>query len=242
LSLLAKRLLDVSSKEELCFVVCFSPKRTVPVSSSAASIVMRKLFLLLILAAASALNAASQSGRRISAPATPPPVAPIQPPANPEPEDRSSAPLTELLFLSQSVREHQIKALDNGSFRLADFQGKVIVINLWASWCGPCRREVPEYEKVRKAYTGRNVEFIGLTTEDPRLLHDVNRFLRDVDFGFRLGWADREMARTLMNGRNSIPQTLVIDGDGRIVGHWNGYAPGHSGDRLKGTIEQALNR
>jgi len=146
-----------------------------------------------------------------------------------------------LLFLPESVRERQIKTLDNKSFRFSDFQGKVVVINLWASWCGPCRREVPEYEKVRKAYAGRNVEFIGLTTEDQRTSSDrVNKFLREVSFGFRLGWADRETARTLMNGKDAIPQTLVIDAEGQVVNHWSGYSPGHSGDRLKQTIEEAL--
>jgi thiol-disulfide isomerase/thioredoxin len=146
-----------------------------------------------------------------------------------------------LLFLSESLRERQIKSLDSGSFTLADFSGKVIVINLWASWCGPCRREVPEYEKVRKAYAGREVEFIGLTVEDPRAAAGrVKKFLRDNSFSFRLGWADRETARTLMNGEEGIPQTLVIDGDGRVVSHWTGYIPMHSGDRLKAAINQAL--
>lgn len=155
----------------------------------------------------------------------------------PEP---ANTPL-ELLFLPESLRERQIKAVDSGSFRFADFEGKVLVINLWASWCGPCRREVPEYEKVRKAYAGKGVEFIGLTTEDPRTSADrVKRFLREVDFGFRLGWADRELARTLMSGRNGIPQTLVIDVDGRLVNRWSGYAPGRSGERLRETIDHAL--
>jgi len=43
-----------------------------------------------------------------------------------------------------------------------------------------------------------------------------------------------------MNGKTSIPQTLVIDADGRIVSHWSGYSPGRSGDKLKQTIDQAL--
>jgi len=204
---------------------------------------MSNLFLLLLLVVASALNAASQSGRRVTTP-RPAQTAPVQPPLNPEPEiSASGAPAapSALLFLPESLRERQIKALDKGSFRFADFEGRVVVINLWASWCGPCRREVPEYEKVRKAYAGRDVEFIGLTTEDPRTSSDrVNKFLRDVSFGFRLGWADHETARTLMNGMNSIPQTLVLDAGGRVVNHWGGYSPGRSGDKLKQTIDHAL--
>ncbi|MCM3900246.1 MAG: TlpA family protein disulfide reductase [Pyrinomonadaceae bacterium] len=201
---------------------------------------MGKLFLLLLLAAASVLNAAAQSGRRATTPRSTQ-TAPIQPPLNPEPEFKPAIVPAKLSFLPESFRERQIKALDGGSFRFADFHGKVLVINLWASWCGPCRREVPEYEKVRKAYAGRDVEFIGLTTEDPRVSSDrVNKFVRDIGFGFRLGWADGQTARTLMNGKNSIPQTLVIDASGAIVKHWSGYSPGRSGDRLKQAIEQAL--
>jgi thiol-disulfide isomerase/thioredoxin len=149
----------------------------------------------------------------------------------------------ELLFLPETLREREIKMVTSGSFRLADFSGKVVVINLWATWCGPCRREIPEYEKVRKAYAGRDVEFIGLTAEDPRTSAErVNRFLRDVKFGFRLGWADRETARTLMNGKRAIPQTLVIDAAGRVLHHWTGYSPGSSGDNLRQTIDLALGR
>jgi thiol-disulfide isomerase/thioredoxin len=202
----------------------------------------RRFPLLFILSIVSALNVAAQSGRRITTPAPTAPAAPIQPPVNPEPEIKSR-PLTEVLSLPESAWERTIKAIGSENFRLADFQGKVVVINLWASWCGPCRREVPEYEAVRKAYIDRDVVFIGLTTEDPRSDSDrVRRFIRDVNFGFRLGWADRELARVLMNGRNSIPQTVVIDTSGRIVSHWNGFASGQSGNRLKKAIEQALIR
>lgn len=204
---------------------------------------MRRFPLLLLLAALYVSNVGFQSGRRITTPATNTPPAPIQPPINPVPEIKAPPRLTELLFLSESIREREIKGINDKNFRLADFHGKVVVINLWASWCGPCRREVPEYESVRTEFETRNVAFIGLTTEDPRAATDrVQRFLREVKFGFRLGWADRELARTLMNGRNAIPQTIVVDQEGRIVSHWEGYAASRSGVRLKQAIEQALVR
>jgi thiol-disulfide isomerase/thioredoxin len=139
------------------------------------------------------------------------------------------------------VLERRIRTLDNNHFRLADFENKVLVINLWASWCGPCRREVPEYENIRKEYSGREVEFIGLTTEDPAASSEqVNKFVRQTNFGFLLGWADRELARTLMNGERGIPQTIVIDSKRNIVNHWVGYARGRSGNRLRQAIENAL--
>jgi thiol-disulfide isomerase/thioredoxin len=139
--------------------------------------------------------------------------------------------------------ERKIRAIEGDSFHLSDFRGKVLVINLWASWCGPCRREIPEYESVRKEYAERDVEFIGLTTEDPaEASQNVNQFVRQTHFGFRLGWADREMARTLMNGRGAIPQTLVVDTGGAIVDHWVGYARGQNASRLREAIKSVLPR
>ena len=143
--------------------------------------------------------------------------------------------------MPERILERRIRTLDNNHFRLADFQGKVLVINLWASWCGPCRREVPEYEVIRRDFSGRNVEFIGLTTEDPaEATQQVNKFVRQTNFGFLLGWADRDMAMTLMNGRRSIPQTIVVDTNGSIINHWVGFAPRLSGNRLRETLENAL--
>jgi len=200
---------------------------------------MRKTFPLCFIALIFAANGAAQSGRRVVNP--PPPREPvIETPAEPRPERLPPAP-AELGALPESLLNRELKAIDKGSFRLADFGGKVVVVNLWASWCGPCRMEIPDYEKVRKEYAGRPVEFIGLTTEDPRTSSDrVQRFVRDVNFGFRLGWADPLTARTLMNGRNAIPQTLVIAPDGHIVSHWRGYSRGQGGGQLRQTIESAL--
>lgn len=147
----------------------------------------------------------------------------------------------ELLVLPQSFLNRQIQSLNSGSLRLADYDDRVIVINLWATWCGPCRMEVPDYERVRKEYTNRSVEFIALTTEDPNSSSDrVKKFVRDFSFGFRQGWADRLTASILMNGRNALPQTIVIAPGGRVAAHWQGYSRSQSADRLRDAIENNL--
>ena len=119
---------------------------------------MRRIFLLPLLFFAAATVVFPQSGRRITNP-QPTYTAPVQPPTNPEPAPKTTAPAAPLMFLPERLLERKIKGIDKGDFRLADFHGKVVVINLWASWFGPCRREVPDYEKVRKSYEGQEVEF-----------------------------------------------------------------------------------
>lgn len=200
---------------------------------------MRKIILLSLLLLALTASTAAQSGRRITNPPPPRETIVETPPVESQPE--RLAPITELSVLPEDVADHELKSIDKGSFRLSDFRGKIVVINIWATWCGPCRREVPDYEKVRREFAGQPVEFIGLTTEDPRTASEkVRRFASDFNFGFRLGWVDRETARMLMNGRSVIPQTLVIAADGRIIAHWNGYSSGQSRSRLHDTIERAL--
>ena len=200
---------------------------------------MKKVIPLVVLVFAVAIIAYAQSGRRITNP--PPPAPPVVETPTEAPPERMSPATDETGVLPERLLNRELKSLDKGSFRLSDFSGKVVVVNLWASWCGPCRAEVPDYEKVRKEYAGRPVEFIGLTTEDPaRASERVKQFVRDFNFGFRLGWADHETAQTLMGGRNVIPQTLVIASDGHIVSHWRGYARGQSRDHLRQVLDRAL--
>lgn len=198
---------------------------------------MRKTILLSFLLSVLTASAAAQSGRKNI------PVPPREPIVEtPVVESRPEPSLSPIVgsTLPESLLDRELKSIDEGSFRLSDFRGKVVVINIWATWCGPCRREVPDYEKVRKEFSGRPVEFIGLTTENPRTAAEkVRQFAREFHFGFRLGWADRETAQMLMNGRSVIPQTVVISGEGRLISHWNGYG-GESRSRLRDAIDRAL--
>jgi thiol-disulfide isomerase/thioredoxin len=202
---------------------------------------MRTISTLLLIIVMIAASVAAQSGRRLkNPPPPPPPPPPADESARAESDDVPLGPANSSA-LPEGLLSHKLLAMDDSTFRLTDFSGKVIVINLWATWCGPCRREVPDYEKVRKEYLGREVEFIALTTEDPIASRaKVQKFARDFHFGFRIGWADRETARILMNGRNGIPQTVVLGTDGHVLTRWIGYSVEHCSDRLRAAINQGL--
>ena len=92
---------------------------------------MRRVFPASFIALIFIANATGQSGRRVVNP--PPPREPVtETPAEPRPERLPPAP-AELTALPESILNHELQALDQGSFRLADFGGKVVVVNLWAS-------------------------------------------------------------------------------------------------------------
>lgn len=203
---------------------------------------MRKtLYALTLACAAFAVAAAAQSGRRPVAPPAPPTPAATTEPTPAAPTRGTPAVTPAYDKLPEALMKRELHSLDKGSFRLSDFGGKVLVVNLWASWCGPCRREIPDFEEVRRDYSGRGVEFVGLTVENQGTDEGrVRAFLRDVKFGFRLGWADRETALALMNGRQTVPQTYVIGADGSVRLHMRGYGAERGVSMLRNALDRAL--
>ena len=147
-----------------------------------------------------------------------------------------------LSALPQEVLNAENKAV-NGSapIKLSDYSGKVLFINLWATWCGPCRIETPELVKLHKEFQSRGVEIIGLSTEDPDAsAATVQRFMREYDVNYQIGWATREVAITLMQGRTSIPQSFIIARDGRILKRFIGFDMDTTPPQLRKALEEAL--
>ncbi len=132
----------------------------------------------------------------------------------------------------------EIQAVDGAKFRLSDYKDKVVVLDLWATWCGPCRLEVPHLVELQNEYRAKGVEVIGLTTEDPEADEEkVRDFAKEFKINYKLGWSPREVSLALMNGNTSIPQTFVIAPGGRIVTKFRGFS-----DRVPGMIRAAIDK
>ena len=152
-----------------------------------------------------------------------------------------SGPNTPLATLPRLVLDAENRAASGPPIKLADHSGKVLLVNLWATWCGPCRLETPELVKLHKEYQDRGVELIGLSTEDPDAsAQSVAEFVRMYNVDYQIGWATREVALTLMQGRTSIPQSFIIARDGRIVKRFIGFSPQSTPPQLKQALEDAL--
>lgn len=152
-------------------------------------------------------------------------------------------------FLPDEVTGRELRDLSGRAFRLGDFRGRVYVVNLWATWCGPCRMEIPGLNKVYEEYRARGVEFVGLTAEDPEEASEkVREFVGEAGMNYRVGWMDKETAFSLATwnapgpprpGRFAIPQTFVIAADGHVVLRVRGYNP-HVPDMIRAGVRKAL--
>jgi thiol-disulfide isomerase/thioredoxin len=157
-------------------------------------------------------------------------------PTNPESRSNSAesaAPLPE------NVMQASINMLDGQKTRLADYSGKVLVVDLWATWCGPCVQEVPHLIEIAKEYKGKGVEVIGLTREDQNNTpEDVKNFSKLYNINYSIGWVDDEMQAELTRERQAIPQTYIIGRDGKVLRHYVGFNP-RLVPQMKAAIESA---
>jgi len=143
--------------------------------------------------------------------------------------------------LASAVMDAKIDLLDGQSKKLSDYSGKVLVVDLWATWCGPCRQEIPHLVEIARSYKDKGVEVIGLTNEDPMTdVEAVKEFSKAFKINYPVGWATPEVQIGIMRGRNGIPQTLIIGRDGKVVNHFVGFNPLISVPQMKAALDQAI--
>lgn len=112
------------------------------------------------------------------------------------------------------------KDLEGKTLDLADYKGKVVVLNVWGSWCPPCRAEAPNFVKVAKANEGKGVQFIGINTRDTSTSP-----AKEFETSFKVGYPSfyDPTGRLLLKfekgtlNPQAIPSTIVVDRDGKIA-------------------------
>lgn len=108
-----------------------------------------------------------------------------------------------------------------GDFRqLSELRGKPLIINVWASWCEPCRAEMGSLERLSRQYGGKQFNIIGVSTDDDA--YAALRFLMRMSITFD-NYHDKNLLLEDMLGADTIPLTLLIDANGKVLKKFHGY-------------------
>ena len=117
------------------------------------------------------------------------------------------------------LREAQLQGLSGPSRKLSAYRGKPLIINVWASWCGPCREEMGSLQRLARRYGGKQFNVIGISTDDYR--EPAQAFLKESGTTFS-HYIDSNLLMENMLGAERIPLTLLIDSKGRVLDKING--------------------
>jgi thiol-disulfide isomerase/thioredoxin len=158
----------------------------------------------------------------------------------------NNAPPGAIVTLPQEVRDTKLQTLDGESLKLSDYSNKVLIVNIWATWCGPCRQEMPELVKMSNEYKSRGLVVLGLATtyNEQNDAKHVRDYIKTQNVPYKIIWDDGTLAGPLVQavqGRPVIPQSFVIARDGRIVKHFQGFSVYSTPQLMRQAVEEALN-
>ena len=100
---------------------------------------------------------------------------------------------------------------------LGQWKGKILVVNFWATWCVPCRTEMPEFVKAQQEFGGRGLQFVGIAIDEPG---KVKEFAAELGLNYPAligGYGAIELSKTLGNRLGALPFTVIVDRSGHVV-------------------------
>jgi len=110
--------------------------------------------------------------------------------------------------------EPALKDIYGRSVNLSDYKGSVLLVNFWATWCVPCRTEIPDLIKLQRQYRNQGLRIIGITYP-PEKLSEVRRFARKLRMNYRIALGTKA-SKSLFTSSETLPVTAVIDRKGVV--------------------------
>ncbi len=125
---------------------------------------------------------------------------------------------------------------DGSTLSLEDFRGEVVMINFWATWCGPCRQEMPLLEQIYQRYNRLGFTILGVNVEEHSA--DADRFLAETPVSFPILF-DPSNEVSKRYGVSAMPSTAIVDRKGNVRFLHHGYQPGYE-DEYQNQIRELV--
>ena len=131
-----------------------------------------------------------------------------------------------------------LPARDGGEVRLSELKGQVVMINFWATWCGPCRQEIPLLQQIHAKYEPLGFTMLGVNVEPDSAA--AQNWLKDMPVSFPIVF-DRKSEVSSSFGVEAMPSSVLIDREGRVRHVHRGYKPGDEAvyaDLVRGLVKE----
>lgn len=128
------------------------------------------------------------------------------------------------------LREATLHGFSGNSKKFSDFRGKPLIINVWASWCGPCRAEMGSLERLSRRFGGKQFNIIGISTDDEA--GAAAAFVKQSQITFE-NYLDSKVFLENMLGASMLPLTILVDANGRVLRKIRGSQPWDSPELLE---------
>lgn len=112
------------------------------------------------------------------------------------------------------LREATLQGFSGNTKKFSDYRGKPLLINVWASWCSPCRAEMGSLDRLARRYGGKQFNVIGISTDDDG--NAAAAFIKQSKISF-VNYLDSKVLLENMLGANTIPLTVLVDANGRVL-------------------------
>ncbi len=136
--------------------------------------------------------------------------------------------------VSGKAPDFTLKSRSGHNLRISDYRGQVMLINFWASWCGPCRQEMPLLENLYKRYKKLGFTIMGVNVDTDST--KANNYLKDMSVTFPIVY-DTTNAVSKRYNVNAMPTTVIVDRNGNMRFLHQGYKPGYENDYKKEVVQ-----
>ena len=172
----------------------------------------RLILMIVLLAVVIALMWLLPDGSQPAAPATDAPKTEQTKNTNDTPDDIEA---TTLVKAGTQAPDFRVEMFDGTTFTLGSLRGKVVLLNFWATWCGPCKREMPYLIELEKKMEGKNITFLGLSTDEDKAAWEETVKAGELSgVQLLLGRGSQFQRDYNIDG---IPHFILIDPDGKII-------------------------
>ena len=144
------------------------------------------------------------------------------------------------LLPTKPVSEMTWRTDDDRIQKLSDMTGKAVILDFWATYCPPCRQEIPHLNALIAKYGADNLKIIGLNSGGDEDRPEIPAFLKNTKLDYPIAYPDDELTRFIFAERDDIPQTVVFDRSGKMITKIVGFSPEIQRE-LDIAVEKAVN-